>query len=49
MISGGKLGSMGEPVEVVIANRLFRLCCAGCEAELRKNPLPAMQKLGAAR
>ncbi len=29
-VSGEKLGSMGEPVNVVLANRLVRLCCKSC-------------------
>jgi YHS domain-containing protein len=44
-ISGKKLGSMGEPVNVVIGNRLVRLCCKGCEGALRKEPLKALAKL----
>ncbi len=29
-VSKEKLGSMGKPVEIVVANRLVRFCCAGC-------------------
>jgi YHS domain-containing protein len=29
-ISGESLGSMGEPVNIVAANRLVRFCCGGC-------------------
>jgi len=36
-ISGMKLGSMGEPVDMVIANHLVRLCCDGCVKTVRKN------------
>ncbi|MCA9278575.1 MAG: hypothetical protein H6815_07945 [Phycisphaeraceae bacterium] len=39
VVAGGKLGSMGEPTEMVIAGRLLRFCCAGCEPEAKNNPL----------
>ena len=38
VISSEDLGAMGEPYEVVIANRLVRLCCAMCEEQLRAEP-----------
>jgi len=44
-VSGEKLGSMGEPVDIVIANRLVRLCCKGCVAEARKDPAKVLAKL----
>ena len=47
-VSGGELGSMGEPVEIVVGNRLVRLCCAGCEKSVRENPEPVIAKLDAA-
>lgn len=37
-VAGGKLGSMGEPVEMVVAGRLIRLCCAGCTSKVGANP-----------
>ncbi|MDX9912508.1 MAG: hypothetical protein RBS39_11810 [Phycisphaerales bacterium] len=30
VVGGGPLGSMGEPVDHVVNNRLVRLCCAHC-------------------
>jgi len=39
VVGGGKLGSMGEPVEIVVANRLVRFCCAGCKPSFMKDPL----------
>jgi hypothetical protein len=33
-ISGGKLGSMGDPIVLTIDNREFRICCAGCKAKI---------------
>lgn len=48
VIGGEKLGSMGEPVEIVIANRLVRFCCDGCIGEFEKNPGEHLEKLDAA-
>ena len=45
IVAGGKLGSMGEPTEIVVAGRLFRFCCAGCEDEVRAHPAKHIQKL----
>jgi len=47
-ISGGKLGSMGDPAEIVIANRLVRFCCAGCIEKLESNPVAFIAELDAA-
>jgi hypothetical protein len=38
VVSGQKLGSMGEPVEIVAGNRLVRFCCAGCVKGFRAEP-----------
>jgi YHS domain-containing protein len=35
-VSDEKLGSMGEPVDIVVANRLVRMCCRGCKKDLMK-------------
>ncbi len=48
LIGGEKLGSMGEPAEIVVANRLVRFCCAGCIDEFMKNPGLHIEKLDAA-
>ncbi|MCA9285641.1 MAG: hypothetical protein KDA22_10520 [Phycisphaerales bacterium] len=45
VISGEKLGGMGEPVNMVVNNRLVRLCCKGCEKSVRKDPAAALAKL----
>lgn len=45
VVSGEELGSMGEPYEVVIGNRLVRLCCRSCEKELRAKPLEYLPAL----
>jgi YHS domain-containing protein len=47
VISGGKLGGMGEPVDYVHAGRLVRFCCAGCIPKFRKDPLTALAKIDA--
>ena len=44
--SGEKLGgSMGKPVDVVIASRLVRLCCPSCQKMLLENPSEYLSKL----
>ena len=45
---GGKLGSMGHPVKVMIGNRAVFLCCVGCKEELEANPEKYLAKLDAA-
>jgi YHS domain-containing protein len=44
-VSGKTLASVEEPHEVVVANRLVRLCCANCEPALRKEPAKYLAKL----
>lgn len=48
VISGEPLGSMGEPFEIVYANRLVRFCCDGCLGKFHKDPSAAMAKLDTA-
>lgn len=48
VISGAKLGSMGEPINVFHENRLARLCCAGCIDAFSAAPAAAMSKVDAA-
>ncbi|MEK6701595.1 MAG: hypothetical protein AABZ53_04980 [Planctomycetota bacterium] len=38
LVSKEKLGSMGDPKDLVIAGRLIRLCCSSCEKDVRKDP-----------
>ncbi|MHC4208870.1 MAG: hypothetical protein ACYTE6_01135 [Planctomycetota bacterium] len=38
VISKQKLGSMGEPIDYVVANRLVRFCCAGCTGTFNRAP-----------
>lgn len=48
LVSGQKLGSMGEPVDKVYNNRLVRFCCAGCVPGFEKDPATYIEKLDAA-
>jgi YHS domain-containing protein len=45
MVSGQKLGGMGEPVDYVVAGHLVRFCCPGCLAGFYKNPADYLAKL----
>lgn len=47
-VSGGELGSMGDPMEVVVAGRLVKLCCAGCVDKLKANPAEYLAQIDAA-
>jgi YHS domain-containing protein len=38
VVSGEKLGGMGDPVDMVVKNHLVRLCCAGCKKTVAKDP-----------
>lgn len=44
---GGPLGSMGEPVNMVVMNRLVRLCCASCVPGVNADPVSVMKLLDA--
>lgn len=44
-ISGGALGSMGDPVELVFSGQLVKLCCSGCVDKFYANPHKAMAML----
>jgi hypothetical protein len=43
-VSGEPLGSMGEPVDMVVGTRLVRLCCKGCKKGVAKDPAKAVAK-----
>ena len=45
LISGGKLGSMGDPIDHVYNNRLVRFCCNGCLPKFNKDPKATLEKL----
>jgi len=44
-VSEAKLGTMGEPVDVVVGTKLVRLCCNDCMVMLKKDPSAAMAKV----
>ncbi|MBS0189025.1 MAG: hypothetical protein JSS51_13235 [Planctomycetes bacterium] len=48
-VSKEDLGGMGEPVNVVVAGRLVRLCCNGCKKDLMKDPLKYIASVDAAK
>ena len=45
VVSGEKLGSMGEVIDVVEGTRLARLCCKGCKKGFAKDPGKHMAKI----
>jgi YHS domain-containing protein len=48
VVGGGELGSMGEPVDVIVGGRLVRLCCKGCKPKLEKEPAKYLATVDAA-
>lgn len=48
-VSKEDLGGMGEPVNVVVAGRLVRLCCNGCKKDLFKDPMKYIAAIDAAK
>jgi hypothetical protein len=48
-VSKEDLGGMGDPVDVVVAGRLVRLCCNGCKKDLFKDPLKFIAAVDAAK
>ena len=47
-VSGQPLDSMGGPVDMVVANRLVRLCCKGCSSKVESDPAGILAKIDAA-
>lgn len=45
VLESSKLGSMGEPVEIVVANRLVKFCCGGCQPKFEADPAKYMARL----
>jgi len=45
VVSGMKLGSMGEPTEMIIGTRLVRFCCASCHSSMKKEPAMYLKRL----
>jgi len=47
-ISGEPLGSMGEPIDLVLGTKLVRLCCKGCLKTAKKDPAKVLATVDAA-
>jgi hypothetical protein len=47
-VSSEPLGSMGEPVELLLAGRLVRLCCSGCKPKILADPAKYIQAIDTA-
>ncbi|MHC4177124.1 MAG: heavy metal-binding domain-containing protein [Planctomycetota bacterium] len=43
-VMGGKLGSMGTPVKVLLGDHPIYLCCKGCLGKVRKDPAAFLPK-----
>ena len=43
-----KLGSMGDPIQRVVGNRLVQFCCKGCEPKFKEDPAKFIAALDAA-
>lgn len=48
VVSGEKLGGMGDPIDIVYGNRLVRFCCKGCIGKFKKDPADYLAKIDAA-
>jgi hypothetical protein len=48
VVSGEPLGSMGDPIDLVVEGRLYRLCCKGCVKKVQADPAPFAEKVIAA-
>jgi len=44
-VSGKPIDSKGDPVNLVVANRLVKLCCGGCDKPVIADPAAAFKKL----
>jgi len=44
-VTGEELGSMGDPVKVVVKGQTVFLCCSGCEDAIKKDPDKYLAKL----
>jgi hypothetical protein len=46
-VSGEPLGSMGDPIKVLIDGKPLYLCCEGCVPKVMKDPAAYLSKVGA--
>ncbi len=44
-VSGGRLGSMGAPVKVLVDDRPLYLCCQGCIGKVQEDPEAYLRKV----
>lgn len=45
VMSGEELGSMGDPIVVLVGDQQIKLCCDGCMDDLKADPAKALAKL----
>jgi YHS domain-containing protein len=45
LVSGKKLGSMGDPYVIVHEGQEIKFCCDGCEPTFKKDPAKFLAKL----
>ncbi len=45
VLEGSKLGTMGAPVEIVVANRLVKFCRPGCRSNFEEDPAAFLVRL----
>jgi YHS domain-containing protein len=48
-VTGARLGSMGTPLKLLLNDQAVYLCCEGCVAKVRENPLAYFRRPAAAR
>jgi hypothetical protein len=48
-VTGAPLGSMGDPIKVLIDDRPLYLCCQGCVTKVRTNPETYLAKVSQPR
>lgn len=49
LVSGDKLGGMGETIDCLYEGKLIRFCCKGCIKSFNKNPGKYLPELDAAK
>ncbi len=49
VVSGEKLGGMGDPYVFVHKGQEIKLCCKGCLKDFNKNPDPYLKKIAEAQ
>lgn len=45
-VTGAQLGSMGDPVKVLVGNQPLYLCCQGCVGKVQRDPEVYVKKAG---